>query len=1046
MARFFIDRPIFAWVIAIVIMLAGALAIRSLPINQYPDIAPPAIQISGMYPGASAQTVQDTVVQVVEQQLNGLDNLRYISSASNADGSFTITATFNQGADPDIAQVQTQNKLSLATPSLPSEVQQQGIRVVKYQINFMLVAGLISTDSSMSGFDLGDYIVSSLQDPLSRTPGVGDFMVLGAQNAMRIWLDPARLNSYSLTPLDVSNAIQAQNVQVSSGQIGGLPTRAGVQLNATVVGKTRFQTSEQFENILLKVNTDGSQVRLRDVATVGLGAESFSISSQYNNQPSAGIALRLATGANALDAIAEVRKTLAELEPTMPKGVKVVYPYDTGPVVSESIEGVVHTLFEAIALVFLVMFLFLQNWRATLIPTLAVPVVLLGTFGVMASFGFTINILTMFGLVLAIGLLVDDAIVVVENVERLMVEEGLSPKEASIKSMGQITGALVGIGLVLSAVFVPMAFFGGSTGVIYRQFSITIVSAMALSVLVAIVFTPALCATLLKPVNHEHHEKKKGFFGWFNRWFERSTLRYQGGVTRLLGARKRGMAAFLMIVALLALLYPQIPTSFLPDEDQGNMFVQVQMPPNTSAERTKEVMKQVTDYLIKEEGDTVASVMSVTGFNFAGRSQGSGMAFVSLKPWNERKSSVFELSQRSMGRFSQIKDGFVLAIVPPSVVELGNATGFNLHLEDQGGLGHDKLMQARNQFLDMATQNPGLAMVRPNGMNDEPQYQVLIDDEKVQALGLSLVDVNNTLSAAWGSSYVNDFVDKGRVKKVFIQGVDESRIAQEDFDKWHVRNNAGQMVSFAAFATGKWIYGSPKLERYNGVPAVELLGVPAPGISSGEAMAEVEKIAAQLPAGVRLSWTGLSYEERMAGDQTLGLYTLSLLIVFLCLAALYESWTIPFSVMLVVPLGVIGTVVATLMRGLGNDVFFQVGLLTTIGLSAKNAILIVEFARELAEKQGKPLVEAAIEAARLRLRPIIMTSLAFTVGVIPLAFASGASSASKHAIGTGVIGGMVTATVLAIFLVPLFFVVVASLFKKKWAAPAAAALPPEEPS
>lgn len=681
MARFFIDRPIFAWVIAIVIMLAGALAIRSLPINQYPDIAPPAIQISGMYPGASAQTVQDTVVQVVEQQLNGLDNLRYISSASNADGSFTITATFNQGADPDIAQVQTQNKLSLATPSLPSEVQQQGIRVVKYQINFMLVAGLISTDSSMSGFDLGDYIVSSLQDPLSRTPGVGDFMVLGAQNAMRIWLDPARLNSYSLTPLDVSNAIQAQNVQVSSGQIGGLPTRAGVQLNATVVGKTRFQTGEQFENILLKVNTDGSQVRLRDVATVGLGAESFSISSQYNNQPSAGIALRLATGANALDAIAEVRKTLAELETTMPKGVKVVYPYDTGPVVSESIEGVVHTLFEAIALVFLVMFLFLQNWRATLIPTLAVPVVLLGTFGVMASFGFTINILTMFGLVLAIGLLVDDAIVVVENVERLMVEEGLSPKEASVKSMGQITGALVGIGLVLSAVFVPMAFFGGSTGVIYRQFSITIVSAMALSVLVAIVFTPALCATLLKPVNHEHHEKK-GFFGWFNRWFERSTLRYQGGVTRLLGDSKRGMAAFLMIVALLALLYPQIPTSFLPDEDQGNMFVQVQMPPNTSAERTKEVMKQVTDYLIKEEGDTVASVMSVTGFNFAGRSQGSGMAFVSLKPWNERKSSVFELSQRSMGRFSQIKDGFVLAIVPPSVVELGNATGFNLHLED----------------------------------------------------------------------------------------------------------------------------------------------------------------------------------------------------------------------------------------------------------------------------------------------------------------------------------------------------------------------------
>jgi len=1039
MARFFIDRPIFAWVIAIVIMLAGALAIRTLPVKQYPDIAPPAIQISGIYPGASAQTVQDTVVQVIEQQLNGLDNLRYISSASNADGSFTVTATFEQGTDPDIAQVQTQNKLSLATPLLPDEVQSQGIRVVKFQINFMLVAGLVSTDGSLSGFDLSDYIVSNLQDPLSRTAGVGDFLVFGAQNAMRIWLDPARLNSYSLTPLDVSNAIRAQNVQISSGQIGGLPTRAGVQLNATVIGKTRYQTPEQFENVLLKVNPDGSQVRLRDVAEVELGAENFSISARYNNQPTSGIALRLATGANALDAIAAVRKTLEDLEPTMPKGVKVVYPYDTGPVVSESIEGVVHTLFEAIALVFLVMFLFLQNFRATLIPTLAVPVVLLGTFGVMAAFGFTINILTMFGLVLAIGLLVDDAIVVVENVERLMAEEGLSPKEAARKSMDQITGALVGIGLVLSAVFVPMAFFGGSTGVIYRQFSITIVSAMALSVLVAIVFTPALCATLLKPFDPAHHEKT-GFFGWFNRWFDRNAGRYQGGVGRLLGARKRGMAAFLVIVAALAVLFPMIPTSFLPDEDQGNMFVQVQMPPNASAERTQEVLKQVTDYLLEEEGDSVDTVMAVTGFNFAGRSQGSGMAFVGLKPWHERKSSVFELSQRAMGRFSQIKDGFVLAIVPPSVAELGNATGFNLYLEDQGGLGHDKLMQARNQFLGMAAQNPKLTMVRPNGMNDEPQFQVLIDDEKVQALGLSLADVNNTLSAAWGSAYVNDFIDKGRVKKVFIQGIAESRIAQEDFDKWYVRNNAGQMVSFAAFATGEWTYGSPKLERYNGVPAVELLGAPAPGTSSGEAMAIVEEIAATLPPGVRLSWTGLSWEERQSGAQAPALYALSLLIVFLCLAALYESWSIPFSVMLAVPLGVIGAVLATMLRGLGNDVFFQVGLLTTIGLSAKNAILIVEFAKDLVEREGKPLVEAAIQAARLRLRPIIMTSLAFTVGVIPLAIASGASSGSKHAIGTGVIGGMVTATVLAIFFVPLFFVVVASLFKKKSdAAPAVAA-------
>ncbi|MHC1713691.1 MAG: efflux RND transporter permease subunit [Solidesulfovibrio sp.] len=1030
MARFFIDRPIFAWVIAIVIMLVGALAIRALPINQYPNIAPPAVQISGTYPGASAQTVQDTVVQVIEQQLNGLDGLRYISSASNADGSFSITVTFNQGTNPDIAQVQTQNKLSLATPLLPDEVQSQGIRVVKYQINFLLVVGLISTDGSMSAYDLGDYIVSNLQDPLSRTPGVGDFMVMGAQNAMRIWLDPAKLNSYSLTPLDVSSAIQAQNVQVSSGQLGGLPTRAGVQFNATVIGKTRFQFPKQFENILLKVNTDGSQVRLRDVATVELGAENFSVSAKYGNQPSAGIALRLGTGANALETIAKVRATLKDLEPTFPKGVKVVYPYDTGPVISESIEGVVHTLFEAVVLVFLVMFLFLQNFRPTLIPTLAVPVVLLGTFGLMAAFGFTINILTMFGLVLAIGLLVDDAIVVVENVERLMAEEGLPPREATRKSMDQITGALVGIGLVLSAVFVPMAFFGGSTGVIYRQFSITIVSAMALSVLVAITFTPALCATLLKPVNHDHHEKK-GFFGWFNHWFDNNARRYQGGVARLLGARKRGMAAFLVIVAMLAVLFPKIPTSFLPDEDQGTMLVQVQMPPNTSAERTQAVLSQVSDYLLNDEGYAVESVMAVTGFNFAGRSQGSGIAFVGLRPWNERSTSVFELAKRAMARFSKIKEGTVLAIVPPSVQELGNATGFDLYLEDQAGLGHDKLMQARDQFLGMAAQNPALTLVRPNGMNDEPQFQVLIDDEKVQALGLSLADVNNTMSAAWGSSYINDFIDKGRVKKVFIQGVPESRIAQEDFDKWYVRNGTGQMVSFAAFATGKWVYGSPKLDRYNGVPAVEILGAPVPGTSSGEAMAIVEEIAAKLPEGIRLSWTGLSYEERLSGAQAPALYALSLLIVFLCLAALYESWSIPFSVMLVVPLGVIGTVVATLLRGLGNDVFFQVGLLVTIGLSAKNAILIVEFARELAERQGKPLVEAAVEAARLRLRPIIMTSLAFIVGVIPLAVASGASSGSKHAIGTGVIGGMATATVLAVFFVPLFFVVVVRLFDRK---------------
>lgn len=1040
MSRFFIDRPIFAWVIALIIMLAGVLAIKSLPINQYPNIAAPAIQVSGNYPGASAQTVQDTVVQVIEQQLNGMDNLRYISSASNSDGSFSITATFNQGTDPDIAQVQVQNKLSLATPLVPDEVQSQGIRVAKYQINFMLIVGLISTDGRMNGYDLGDYIVSNLQDPLSRINGVGDFMVMGAQNAMRIWLDPAKLNSFSLTPTDVSSAIQAQNVQVASGQLGGLPTRDGVQLNATVIGKTRFQTPEQFRNILLKVNTDGSQVRLRDVATVEIGAESFSIQSRYADvttvgdggveRPSAAIALRLAAGANALNTMNEVRATLKDLESTFPEGVKVVYPYDTGPVISESIEGVVHTLIEAIVLVFLVMFLFLQNWRATLIPTLAVPVVLLGTFGIMSAFGFTINILTMFGLVLAIGLLVDDAIVVVENVERLMTEEGLSPLDATRKSMGQITGALLGVGLVLSAVFTPMAFFGGSTGVIYRQFSITIVSAMALSVLVAIIFTPALCATILKPINPEHHEKK-GFFGTFNRWFERTTHRYQIGVGRLVVARKRGLAAFAVVIVGLVVLFPMMPTSFLPDEDQGILLAQVQMPPNASIERTRAVLSEVADYLLKDEGETVASVMTIGGFNFAGRGQGSGMVFIQLKPWSERSISAEQLAAKAMARFSRIKEGTVITFAPPAVMELGNATGFNLFLENRGGYSHEQLMQARNMFLGMANQHPSLAMVRPNGMNDEPQFQVLIDDEKVQALGLSLSDVNNTMSAAWGSSYVNDFIDKGRVKKVYIQGEPESRISQEDFDKWYVRNTAGQMVSFAAFATGTWTYGSPKLERYNGVSAVELLGSPAAGKSSGEAMAAVQEIAAKLPEGIRVAWTGLSYEERLSGSQAPALYALSLLIVFLCLAALYESWSIPIAVMLAVPLGVIGAVAATLLRGLGNDVFFQVGLLTTIGLSAKNAILIVEFARDLVEKQGKPVVEAAIEAARMRLRPIIMTSLAFTVGVIPLAVASGASAGSKHAIGTGVIGGMITATVLAIFFVPLFFVVVTKLFDRR---------------
>ncbi|HDX8863289.1 TPA: efflux RND transporter permease subunit [Klebsiella michiganensis] len=1030
MSRFFIDRPVLAWVVAIVIMLAGALSIISLPINQYPNIAAPAIAVSGSYPGASADTVQDTVVQVIEQQLNGLDNLRYLKSESNSDGSFTITVTFNQGTDPDIAQVQVQNKLSLATPLIPDEVQQQGIRVAKYQINFLLLAGLVSTDGRMSSFDLGDYLVSNMQDPLTRVSGVGDYTMMGSQYAMRIWMDPDKLNGYKLTPSDISSAIQAQNVQVSAGQLGGLPAKSNLELSATVIGKTRFTKPEQFENILLKVQPDGARVLLKDVAKVSLGSESFSIQSKYGKDlPSTAIALRLATGANALDTINAVKAKLKELEPGLPEGVEIIYPYDTSPVISASIEGVVHTLIEAIVLVFIVMLLFLQNWRATLIPTLAIPVVLLGTFGMMAAFGFTINILTMFGLVLAIGLLVDDAIVVVENVERLMEEEKLSPLEATRKSMEQISGALVGIGLVLSAVFLPMAFFGGSTGVIYRQFSITIVSAMALSVIVALIFTPALCATILKPSGHGH--TRKGFFGWFNRKFESGTALYRNGVERTLRARKRAMLFFLAIIALLVALFPQIPTSFLPDEDQGNLFVQVQMPPNSSAEQTQKVLTKISEYFLKQEKDMVSTTMLINGFNFAGRGQGSAMVFVGLKPWNERKGSVFELAGRSMGYFSTIKEGTVISFAPPAVMELGNATGFDLFLQDNSGGGHAKLMEARNMFLGMAAQNPALQMVRPNGMNDEPQYQILIDDEKVQALKLSLSDVNDTMSAAWGSTYVNDFNDRGRVKKVYIQGDAGSRISPEDFNKWYVRNSDGEMVSFASFATGKWIYGSPKLERYNGIPAVEILGQPAPGYSSGDAMKAVEDIAARLPSGVSVAWTGLSFEERLSGSQAPALYALSLIIVFLCLAGLYESWSIPFSVMLVIPLGVIGAVGATLLRGLGNDVFFQVGLLTTIGLSAKNAILIVEFARELHEKHGMPLGEAALEAARVRLRPIIMTSLAFIVGVIPLAIASGASSGSKHAIGTGVVGGMLTATALAIFYIPLFYVLIAGLFSKK---------------
>ncbi|WP_122420864.1 efflux RND transporter permease subunit [Pseudomonas viridiflava] len=1036
MSRFFIDRPIFAWVLALVIMLVGTLSIMKLPINQYPAIAPTAIDIQVTYPGASAQTVQDTVVQIIEQQLNGIDNLRYVSSDSNSDGSMTITVTFNQGTNPDTAQVQVQNKLNLATPLLPQEVQQQGLRVTKSVKNFLLVIGLVAEDGSLTREDLSNYIVSNIQDPISRTSGVGDFQVFGSQYAMRIWLDPAKLNNFQLTPVDVTTAVSAQNVQIATGQLGGLPALPGTQLNATIIGKTRLQTAEQFGNIFLKVNADGSQVRLKDVARIELGGQNYSIDAQFNGKPASGMAIKLASGANALDTAKAIRATISELEPFFPPGMKVVYPYDTTPTVTESISGVVHTLIEAIVLVFLVMYLFLQNLRATIITTMTVPVVLLGTFGILAAFGFTINTLTMFGMILAIGLLVDDAIVVVENVERVMAEEHLSPKEATQKSMDQIQGALVGIAMVLSAVLLPMAFFGGSTGVIYKQFSITIVSAMALSVLVALIFTPALCATMLKPIDPEKHgQPKRGFFGWFNRTFDRSVVSYENGVKRMVTHKLPAFVVYLIIVAGMIWLFTRIPAAFLPEEDQGVIFAQVQTPAGSSAERTQKVIDDMRDFLLdkeKGEGKGVNSVFSVNGFNFAGRGQSSGLAFVMLKPWDERdaETTVFKIAERAQAHFASFRDAMVFAVVPPSVLELGNATGFDVYLQDQGGVGHQKLLDARNQFLGMAAQSKILAGVRPNGLNDEPQYQLTVDDEKASALGITLSNINQTLSIALGGSYVNDFIDRGRVKKVYVQGEAFSRMTPEDLQKWFVRNDSGTMVPLSAIASGEWIYGSPKLSRYNGVAAMEVLGTPAPGYSSGQAMAEVEAIAQKLPAGIGYSFTGLSFEERLSGSQAPALYALSMLVVFLCLAALYESWSIPIAVMLVVPLGVIGALMATSLRGLSNDVFFQVGLLVTVGLAAKNAILIVEFAKELHE-QGKSLVESAMEACRMRLRPIIMTSMAFILGVVPLAISSGAGSGSQHAIGTGVIGGMITATILAIFWVPMFYVAVSSVFKGK---------------
>jgi len=1034
MAKFFIDRPIFAWVIAIIVMLAGLLAILKLPVAQYPTIAPPAVTIAATYPGADAQTVQDSVTQVIEQNMNGLDGLLYMSSASDSSGTVQITLTFDADTDADIAQVQVQNKLQLAMPLLPQEVQQQGVNVEKSSSSFLMVLGMINTDGTMLQEDISDYLSATVKDPISRTSGVGDVQLFGSQYAMRIWLNPHELNNYNLTPIDVITALKAQNAQVAAGQLGGTPPVKGQDLNASIIAQTRLKSTDEFSKILLKVNSDGSRVLLRDVAKVELGAENYDVIARYNGKPASGLGIKLATGANALETAQAVRDTVEKLKPFFPAGLEVVYPYDTTPFIKISINEVVKTLLEAILLVFLVMYLFLQNFRATLIPTIAVPVVILGTFAILAIFGYSINTLTMFGLVLAIGLLVDDAIVVVENVERVMAEEGLSPKEATRKSMGQIQGALVGIALVLSAVFIPMAFFGGSTGAIYRQFSITIVSAMILSVLVAMILTPALCATMLKPLQ-PGHENKKGFFGWFNRMFEKSTHHYTDSVARILRSTGRYLVLYVVLVAGMALMFVRLPSSFLPDEDQGVLLSMAQLPAGATQERTQKVLDEVNDYYLTKEKDNVNSVFTVNGFGFSGRGQNVGLAFISLKNWDERKgeeNKVPAIAGRANAALSQIRDAMVFAFNLPAIVELGTATGFDFELIDQANLGHEQLTQARNQLLGMTAQHADLLVgVRPNGLEDTPQFKIEVDQEKAQALGVSISDINTTLSSAWGGSYVNDFIDRGRVKRVYVMADAPYRMLPSDIGKWYVRSTSGQMVPFSEFTTSRWEYGSPRLERYNGLPAMEILGQAAPGKSTGEAMLMMEELASKLPTGIGYDWTGMSYQERLSGNQAPALYAISLIVVFLCLAALYESWSIPFSVMLVVPLGVFGALAATMLRGLTNDVYFQVGLLTTIGLSAKNAILIVEFAKDLMEKEGKGLVEATLDAVRMRLRPILMTSLAFMLGIMPLVISSGAGSGAQNAVGTGVLGGMITATILAIFFVPVFFVVIRRRFSRK---------------
>ena len=1048
MAQFFIHRPIFAWVIALVIMLAGILSLLNMPIAQYPTVAPPTVTIAATYPGASAKTVEDTVTQIIEQQMNGLDGLRYISSSSYGNGQASIAITFKQGTDPDIAQVQVQNKLQSATALLPQEVQRQGIKVTKSGSSFLQVVAFYSDTGKLSADDIKDYVNSYISEPLSRVPGVGEVQVFGSYYAIRIWLDPAKLTSYQLTPTDVANAVRAQNAQVAVGQIGGAPSTPNQVLNATVNAQTLLQTPEQFREIYLKTDTSGAQVRLGDVARVELGAENYQFDSKFNGQPAGGVAIKLSTGANALDTAEAVQKQLALLRVNYPEGLKDTIAFDTTPFIKLSIENVVHTLIEAIVLVFFVMFLFLQNWRATIIPTLAVPVVVLGTFAVINVLGFSINTLTMFAMVLAIGLLVDDAIVVVENVERVIQEDHLDPVHATEVSMKQISGALVGITSVLSAVFIPMAFFDGTTGVIYRQFSITLVTAMILSLLIALTFTPALCATLLKTHNPNAKESNSlpaRFFRWFNRTFDNLSHRYQNGVNRMTHHKVFSGVLYVAVIGVIAFLLHKLPSAYLPTEDQGVIITLVQLPDNASLERTEKVVDQMSAFYREQEKDAVESVFSVAGFSFSGIGQNVGLAFVRLKDWKERttpETQIGAIIQRSMVMNMLFKDAtYVLPLQLPAMPELGISDGFNLELRDVGGNGHAKLNEARDAVLAIAAKNPALMQVRQNGQRDNAQYQINIDQAVAGAMGINLGDINNTMSIAWGGSYINDFIDRGRVKRVYIQGEASSRMMPEDLNKWYVRNNQNTMVPFSTFATGEWTYGSPLLQRYNGVPAINIQGSAAPGTSSGDAMKAMEDIVNQLPAqglkGFDFQWTGISLDAQDSSSQAPLVYALSLLIVFLCLAALYESWSIPFSVILVVPLGVIGAVVLTFVAmilksdpNLSDNIYFQVAIITVIGLSAKNAILIVEFAKELQEK-GEELFEATLHAAKMRLRPIIMTTLAFGFGVLPLALSTGAGAGSQNSVGFGVLGGVLSSTLLGIFFIPVFFVWVRSIFKYK---------------